>query len=80
MTQMLGTELLFPVYRVLKGPGSNALYDIIGWVGFVPTSFDPSGSSGTITGYFKEYIADGIQVDKGGGGPDLGVHKVELVN
>jgi hypothetical protein len=80
MTQMLGTELLFPVYRVLKGPGSNALYDIIGWVGFVPTSFDPSGSSGTITGYFKEYIADGVQVDKGGGGPDLGVHKVELVN
>lgn len=80
MTQMLGTELLFPVYRVLKGPGSNALYDIIGWVGFVPTSFNPSGSSGTITGYFKEYIADGIQVDKSGGGPDLGVHKVELVN
>jgi secretion/DNA translocation related TadE-like protein len=80
MTQMLGTELLFPVYRVLKGPGSNALYDIIGWVGFVPTSFDPSGSSGTITGYFKEYIADGVQVDKGGGGPDLGVHKVELVD
>jgi Putative Flp pilus-assembly TadE/G-like len=80
MTQMLGTELLFPVYRVLKGPGSNALYDIIGWVGFVPTSFNPSGSNGTITGYFKEYIADGIQVDKNGGGPDLGVHKVELVN
>ena len=80
MTQMLGTELLFPVYRVLKGPGSNALYDIIGWGGFVPTSFDPSGSSGTINGYFKEYIADGVQVDKNGGGPDLGVHKVELIN
>jgi secretion/DNA translocation related TadE-like protein len=80
MTQQLGHELLFPVYRVLKGPGSNALYDIIGWVGFVPTSFNPSGSAGTLTGYFKEYIADGIQVERSGGGPDLGVHKVELVN
>jgi Putative Flp pilus-assembly TadE/G-like len=81
MTQMLNTELLFPVYRVLKGPGSNALYDIIGWVGFVPTSFDPNGSRGTVTGYFKEYIADGIQVTSGGGGPpDLGVHKVELID
>jgi Putative Flp pilus-assembly TadE/G-like len=80
MTQMLGTELLFPVYRVLKGPGSNALYDIIGWVGFVPTSFNPSGSNGTLTGYFKEYIADGIQVERSGGGPDLGVHKIELVD
>lgn len=81
MQQKLGTELLFPVYRVLKGPGSNALYDVIGWVGFVPTSFDPSGSNGTVTGYFKEYIADGIQVTGGGGGPpDLGVHKVELID
>jgi hypothetical protein len=81
MQQKLGTELLFPVYRVLKGPGSNALYDIIGWVGFVPTSFDPNGSSSTVSGYFKEYIADGIQVTSGGGGPpDLGVHKVELID
>jgi hypothetical protein len=80
MQQMLNTELLFPVYRVLKGPGSNALYDIIGWVGFVPTSFDPNGSASTVSGYFKEYIADGVQVTSGGGGPDLGVHKVELID
>lgn len=80
MRQKLNTELLFPVYRVLKGPGSNAVYDIIGWVGFVPTSFNPGGSSGTINGYFKEYIADGVQVTNNGGGPDLGVHKVELID
>ena len=60
---MLGQQLLFPVYRVLKGPGSNALYDIIAWVGFVPTSYNASGSNGTITGYFTTYIADGVQVD-----------------
>jgi Flp pilus assembly protein TadG len=76
---VLGKEVLFPVYRLLTGPGSNAKYDIIGWVGFVITSYDASGSNGTITGHFTRYVADGVQVDKGGD-PDFGVHKVELVN
>jgi hypothetical protein len=78
MTQILGKEVLFPVYRLLTGPGSNAQYDIIGWVGFVVTSFDPSGSSGTITGHFTSYTADGIQVTTGGN-PYFGVKKVQLV-
>ena len=30
---------MFPVYRLLKGPGGNAMYDIIGWVGYVITSY-----------------------------------------
>ena len=77
---VLGKEVLFPVYRVLKGPGATALYDVIGWVGFYITSYDTSGSTGTLTGYFSTYIADGVQVTQGGGGADLGVHKVELVN
>ena len=79
LNAVLGKQVLFPVYRVLKGPGSNALYDIIGWVGFVITSYDTSGSTGTITGHFTTYIADGVQVTSCGCA-DLGVHKVELVN
>jgi hypothetical protein len=59
MTQVIGKEVLFPVYRLLTGPGSNAKYDIIGWVGFVIRTFDPSGSSGTITGHFTTYNANG---------------------
>ena len=78
MTQVLGKEVLFPVYRLLTGPGSNAKYDIIGWVGFVITSFNPSGSSGTITGHFTSFTADGVQVTTGGN-PYFGVKKVELV-
>ncbi len=78
MTQILGKEVLFPVYRLLTGPGSNAKYDIIGWVGFVVTSFNPSGSSGTITGHFTSYTANGVQVTTGGN-PYFGVKKVELV-
>jgi Flp pilus assembly protein TadG len=79
MTQVLGKEVLFPVYRLLTGPGSNAKYDIIGWVGFVITSFNTGGSSGTLTGYFTSYTATGVQATTGGN-PYFGVHKVELVD
>jgi Flp pilus assembly protein TadG len=78
MMQVVGKEVLFPVYRLLTGPGSNAKYDIIGWVGFVIRTFDPSGSTGTITGHFTSYTADGVQVTTGGN-PYFGVKKVELV-
>jgi len=74
---VIGKEVLFPVYRLLNGPGSNAKYDIIGWVGFVIQSYTATGSSGTLTGYFSRWVADGVQQDKGGG-TDLGAVKVEL--
>jgi hypothetical protein len=72
-------EVLFPVYRLLTGPGSNAVYDIIGWVGFYIRSYSANGSSGTLTGEFSRYIAEGIEAPPGGGPPNLGVHGVELV-
>ena len=82
LDQKLGQELLFPVYRLLKGPGSNAMYDIIGWVGFVIDSYSNSGSTGVINGHFTRYTTDGIPAENGNGGgaPGLGVHKVELTN
>jgi Flp pilus assembly protein TadG len=76
---VIGKEVLFPVYRLLTGPGSNAKYDIIGWVGFVITSYNTGGSSGTLTGYFTSYTASGVQATTGGN-PYFGVHKVELVD
>jgi Flp pilus assembly protein TadG len=79
LTAVIGKEVLFPVYRLLTGPGSNAKYDIIGWVGFVITSFNTGGSSGTLTGYFTSYTASGVQATTGGN-PYFGVHKVELVD
>jgi Flp pilus assembly protein TadG len=80
LDSVIGKEVLFPVYRKLTGPGSNAQYDIIGWVGFIIRSYNTGGSAGTLTGEFTRYIADGIPVENGGGPPDLGVHEVELVN
>jgi len=75
----LGTEVLFPVYEppVVRG-GSNAEYTIIGWVGFVPTSFAGSGSTGTVTGYFTSVIWQGIRVTSAGQ-PSFGVRGVSLV-
>ena len=71
---------MFPVYRLLKGPGGNAMYDIIGWVGYVITSYSITGSDGTISGSFTRYVVDGVPSEHGGGGGSegLGVHKIEL--
>ena len=82
LDQQIGHELLFPVYRLLKGPGSNAMYDIIGWVGFVIDSYSSNGSDGVINGHFTRYTTDGVPAESGNGGgaPGLGVHKVELTN
>ena len=78
LDSVIGKEVLFPVYRLLTGPGSNAKYDIIGWVGFVIKSYSTNGSTGTITGHFTSYTADGIQQTTGGN-PYFGVKKVQLV-
>jgi hypothetical protein len=84
LDQQIGHELLFPVYRLLKGPGSNAMYDIIGWVGFVIDSYSTNGSTGVINGHFTRYTTDGVPAEtgngNGGGAQGLGVHKIELTN
>jgi len=75
----IGTELLFPVYRSpIIGSGSGAKYNIIGWVGFIPTSFTAGGSTGTIRGYFTKVIWQGL-ADETGTVPDFGVRVITLV-
>ena len=82
LDQQIGHELMFPVYRLIRGPGGNAIYDIIGWVGYVITSYTTSGSDGVIYGSFSRYVADGIPEEQGGdgGAEGLGVHKIELTH
>ena len=74
----IGEELLFPVYRTITGSGSGAEYDIIGWVGFVPTSFTTGSSTGTIRGYFTKVVWQGL-ADETGTVPDFGVRVITLV-
>lgn len=80
----IGTVLLFPVFRTLDGTGSNADYDIIGWIGFYLQSYDVHGNNATLHGYFTTYIAEGIlsQHGPGGGGVPssfFGVKSIQLI-
>ncbi len=79
LTEKIGTVLLFPVYDIIQGSGSGAEYHVIGWVGFHLNGFEVHGSSGSISGYFTEYIAQGIQPTSGSGPPWFGVVSVRLI-
>jgi Flp pilus assembly protein TadG len=73
--------LLFPVYDVLNGQGSNAHYHVIGWAAFYVTAFDSHGNSGSISGYFTQVIWDGIASSTSSTpGADFGVRSIALVN
>jgi len=80
----IGTVLLFPVFKTLDGTGSNADYDIIGWIGFYLQSYGVHGNSATLHGYFTQYIAEGILSKHGpgsGGVPSsfFGVKSIQLI-
>jgi hypothetical protein len=76
-----GSELLFPVYDSLNGKGSNAQYDVIGWVAFHLIGISPKGgSSSWISGHFTRVIWQGIQSTTNKHLPDFGVHSVSLIN
>ncbi|MDX6472361.1 MAG: hypothetical protein QOK22_1177 [Gaiellaceae bacterium] len=81
LSARLGTELLFPVYDTLTGNGSNAAYNVIGWVAFHLDAFDVDhGNTQTLTGYFTRVIWDGLQSSSNKHLPDFGVYSVSLVN
>jgi Flp pilus assembly protein TadG len=80
----VNTVLLFPVFKTLDGTGSNADYDIIGWIGFYLQSYDIHGNSATLHGYFTSYIAEGIlsKHSPGSGGVPssfFGVKSIQLI-
>jgi len=80
----IGTVLLFPVFKTLTGTGQNAQYDIIGWIGFYLTGYTVHGNNATLSGYFTQYIAQGIlaQSSPGSGGVPssfFGVKSIQLI-
>jgi hypothetical protein len=74
------SELLFPVYKVITGPGSNAMYQIIGWVGFYVTGFSGDGNTGKVEGHFTRMIVSGIQVHASNDASDYGARAIQLVD
>jgi Flp pilus assembly protein TadG len=79
MQQRIGDELLFPVYDLTQKEGANFEYHVVGWVGFLVTSFAASGNSGTVSGSFTRVIWEGIS---GTTAPDhdFGAHTVSLID
>jgi hypothetical protein len=79
----MGTVLLFPVFKVLDGTGQNAVYEIIGWIGFHLTAFEVHGNNAVLHGFFTEFIAQGILASTGGGGSgpssSFGVKSIQLI-
>jgi hypothetical protein len=76
----INTVLLFPVYQTLGGTGQNAVYYVIGWIGFYLQSYDIHGNTATLTGYFTTYIAHGVLASSGNGGPpNYGVKSIQLI-
>lgn len=80
LNKRIGTELLFPVYDIVKGSGANAQYHVIGWVGFHLTAHEEHGSTGSITGWFTEVVWDGIRTTTSSGQPNLGARTVSLID
>ena len=77
----VGTVLLFPVFVTLKDQGQNAVYQIIGWIGFHLESFEVHGYNATLHGYFTEFIAHGIRAEPGDSGAPatFGVKTIQLI-
>ena len=79
LSDRVGTEILFPVYRQLTGTGSNAQYEIIGWVGFHLTGYDLHGSTEKLYGHFTQVIWEGIQSETASQ-PDFGARAIALID
>jgi hypothetical protein len=76
----VGDILLFPVYRKLTGTGTNAKYEIVGWVGFKLSSVDFHGSNEKLHGNFTEVTWDGIAATSNGqAGGNFGATTVALI-
>ena len=70
--------LLFPIYKTIKGSGSGAVYDIVGWVGFRVTGFNAGGSTGKVQGSFTKVVWEGVGSESGAG-LNYGVRAIQLV-
>lgn len=72
------SDMLFPIYKTISASGSNAIYDIVGWVGFHVTKYQASGSTGKVWGSFTKVLWEGIQSDSGNN-LNFGTSTIELV-
>jgi hypothetical protein len=73
----IGTEILLPIYRDVKGGGSNFKYEVVGWVGWHLTDYQ-IGGKGKLQGWFTRVIWEGIQTETATD-DDFGTRAVGLI-
>nr|MBA2460873.1 hypothetical protein [Actinomycetota bacterium] len=73
-----GDVLLFPIYTTILGTGSNAEYNVVGWVGFEVSDYQASGSTGWVRGSFTKVIWDAVQ-SQSGAGLNYGARAIQLI-
>lgn len=78
LTDHIGDEILFPVYKTLTGTGSNVKYEIIGWVGFHLTGMDLAGNNEKLFGWFTRVIWQGLP-STNPNQASFGAYAVELI-
>ncbi|HEX2045214.1 MAG TPA: Tad domain-containing protein [Gaiellaceae bacterium] len=75
----LDTEMLFPVYRATRGQGAGFDYEVVGWAGYVVTSYEIQGSKrNKLHGYFTTVVWEGIGSETADS-PDFGARALSLV-
>jgi hypothetical protein len=75
----LYTEMLFPVYRATRGSGAGFEYEVVGWGGYVVTSYEIQGSKKNhLYGHFTRVVWEGI-ASESAAAPDFGARAVSLV-
>jgi hypothetical protein len=77
LSERIGEEMLFPVYDDTRKEGANFDYEVIGWIGFVVTSFEARGNGGVLHGYFTRVTWEGLPASSGV--EDFGVRVIELI-
>jgi hypothetical protein len=76
-----GDEVLFPIYDTLTDPGSNARFNVVGWIAFHITDYHAQGSSGWVKGWFTKVIWRGIQNPPSSPQPpNFGARTIELID
>jgi Putative Flp pilus-assembly TadE/G-like len=75
----VGKEILIPIYTETRAQGAGFEYYVVGWVGWVTTSFKLRGTKDvSVFGSFTQIIWEGIQSESGTD-DGLGVRAVSLI-
>ena len=77
LDERLGTELLLPIFRDVRGGGTNLQYEVVGWVGWHLTGFK-IGGKGKLEGWFTRVIWEGIESETATE-DDFGARAVSLI-